>query len=87
MARSTQYVESRLLHHHNLAQQDKGQGTDGIFPPPAVDFFNHLNMLYGTITEFCTPQEVYSTSPLNQSLFETHRFIFVQCPIMSAGPR
>ncbi|KDN43783.1 putative MOB1 protein [Tilletiaria anomala UBC 951] len=22
-----------------------------------VDFFNHLNMLYGTITEFCTPQE------------------------------
>lgn len=26
--------------------------------PPAVDFFNHLNMLYGTVTEFCTPQEV-----------------------------
>ena len=24
----------------------------------AVDFFNHLNMLYGTITEFCIPQEV-----------------------------
>jgi MOB kinase activator 1 len=24
----------------------------------AVDFFNHLNMLYGTITEFCTPNEV-----------------------------
>ncbi|KAI0921681.1 hypothetical protein AcV5_000795 [Taiwanofungus camphoratus] len=23
----------------------------------AVDFFNHLNMLYGTVTEFCTPQE------------------------------
>ncbi|KAI0036785.1 Mob1/phocein [Vararia minispora EC-137] len=22
-----------------------------------VDFFNHLNMLYGTVTEFCTPQE------------------------------
>lgn len=29
---------------------------------PAVDFFNHLNMLYGTITEFCTPQEVRSRS-------------------------
>jgi len=27
----------------------------------AVDFFNHLNMLYGTITEFCTPQEVTSS--------------------------
>lgn len=25
---------------------------------PAVDFFNHLNMLYGTVTEFCTQQEV-----------------------------
>lgn len=24
----------------------------------AVDFFNHLNMLYGTVTEFCTRQEV-----------------------------
>jgi hypothetical protein len=24
----------------------------------AVDFFNHLNMLYGTVTEFCTSQEV-----------------------------
>jgi MOB kinase activator 1 len=24
----------------------------------AVDFFNHLNILYGTITEFCIPQEV-----------------------------
>ncbi|KAG8821324.1 Mitotic exit network component [Serendipita sp. 401] len=22
-----------------------------------VDFFNHLNMLYGTVTEFCTPEE------------------------------
>ena len=25
-----------------------------------VDFFNHLNMLYGTVTEFCTPQEVHA---------------------------
>ena len=30
------------------------KGTTGV---PAVDFFNHLNMLYGTVTEFCTPQE------------------------------
>lgn len=27
-------------------------------PNSAVDFFNHLNMLYGTVTEFCTAQEV-----------------------------
>jgi len=52
-----------------------------IFPPlsrpgyldvyTAVDFFNHLNMLYGTVTEFCTPQEVrvqhpYSCDWLNE---------------------
>lgn len=31
----------------------------------AVDFFNQINMLYGTITEFCTPQdcEVMSAGP------------------------
>ena len=29
----------------------------------AVDFFNHLNMLYGTVTEFCTPQEVGTSGP------------------------
>ena len=28
----------------------------------AVDFFNHLNMLYGTVTEFCIPSEVCSPS-------------------------
>lgn len=25
-----------------------------------VDFFNHVNMLYGTISEFCTPEKVSS---------------------------
>jgi Mob1/phocein family len=33
----------------------------------AVDFFNHLNMLYGTVTEFCTPQEVRLTPLLGSS--------------------
>lgn len=32
--------------------------ANGIAVVLAVDFFNHLNMLYGTVTEFCTPQEV-----------------------------
>jgi hypothetical protein len=27
------------------------------FLSTAVDFFNQINMLYGTVTEFCTPQE------------------------------
>lgn len=33
--------------------------------PTAVDFFNHLNMLYGTVTEFCTPQEVRHRCPIS----------------------
>lgn len=49
----------------------------------AVDFFNHLNMLYGTVTEFCTPQQV--------DIFGRFRDLAsnarLQCPIMSAGPR
>lgn len=28
-----------------------------VFCVAAVDFFNQINMLYGTITEFCTPTE------------------------------
>ncbi len=31
----------------------------------AVDFFNQINLLYGSITEFCTPKtcEVMSAGP------------------------
>jgi len=38
----------------------------------AVDFFNHLNMLYGTVTEFCTPKEcpVMSAGPRYEYLWE-----------------
>lgn len=36
-------------------------GICGLTYLTAVDFFNHLNMLYGTVTEFCTPQEVTSS--------------------------
>ncbi|THH13572.1 hypothetical protein EW146_g6660 [Bondarzewia mesenterica] len=38
----------------------------------AVDFFNHLNMLYGTVTEFCTAQEcpIMSAGPRYEYLWE-----------------
>ncbi len=42
-------------------------------PSVAVDFFNHLNMLYGTVTEFCTPQEVRIPVSI---LPQEHRFAF-----------
>jgi hypothetical protein len=41
------------------------QSTVGIFntfigahidPDAVVDFYNHINLLYGSITEFCSPQ-------------------------------
>ncbi|KAK0191038.1 Mob1/phocein [Armillaria mellea] len=36
----------------------EGEDTNEWLAVHAVDFFNHLNMLYGTITEFCTREEV-----------------------------
>ena len=39
----------------------------------AVDFFNHLNMLYGTVTEFCTPQEVGTSGPYSIQYMEVTR--------------
>lgn len=49
----------------------------GIPGAVAVDFFNHLNMLYGTVTEFCTQQEV-STTTLVPSLFRGTTSCMVQ---------
>jgi len=51
----------------------------------AVDFFNHLNMLYGTVTEFCIPQEVRCYSL--HCLVPPNFWRIWQCPVMSAGPR
>jgi hypothetical protein len=28
----------------------------GLTQPLVVDFYNHINLLYGSITEFCSPQ-------------------------------
>lgn len=32
--------------------------TSNVFLPPflAVDFYNQVNLLYGTLLEFCTPE-------------------------------
>jgi hypothetical protein len=32
-----------------------------------VDFFNHVNMLYGTISEFCTPSQVSQVEIISTS--------------------
>jgi hypothetical protein len=34
-----------------------------------VDFFNHLNMLYGTVTEFCNPTRVSPRSHIEPGVF------------------
>jgi len=43
----------------------------------AVDFFNQINMLYGTITEFCTPQEcpVMSAGPKYEYMWADGRAV------------
>jgi len=43
----------------------KGEDLNEWLAVNSVDFFNQINMLYGTITEFCTPQEcpVMSAGP------------------------
>ena len=54
-------------HAHTHAQTH----TNTLFPPPtAVDFFNQINMLYGTIAEFCTAEScpVMSAGPKYVSL-------------------
>ncbi|KAJ7591131.1 Mob1/phocein [Mycena floridula] len=63
-------------------QLPDGEDTNEWLAVHAVDFFNHLNMLYGTVTEFCTREEVCL---LAIGLIST--ITMQQCPIMSAGPR
>jgi len=38
---------------------------DHVVSLPAVDFFNQINMLYGTVTDFCTEEScsVMSAGP------------------------
>lgn len=40
----------------------EGEDLDEWLAVNTVDFFNHLNMLYGTITEFCIPSECKTMS-------------------------
>ncbi|KAF5370044.1 hypothetical protein D9758_001102 [Tetrapyrgos nigripes] len=53
-------------------QLPDGEDTNEWLAVHAVDFFNHLNMLYGTITEFCTRQEcpIMSAGPRYEYLWE-----------------
>jgi len=53
-------------------QLPEGEDTNEWLAVHTVDFFNHLNMLYGTVTEFCTPQEcpIMSAGPRYEYLWE-----------------
>ena len=50
-----------------------------------VDFFNQINMLYGTITEFCTEQSCpvmsagpkYEVSNLKRKVWMTYNFHYL----------
>ncbi|KZO91392.1 mps one binder kinase activator-like 1 [Calocera viscosa TUFC12733] len=53
-------------------QLPEGEDVNEWLAVHIVDFFNHVNMLYGTITEFCTPQEcpTMSAGPRYEYLWE-----------------
>ena len=54
---------------------------------PAVDFFNQINMLYGTITEFCTEERcpVMSAGPKYEYHWADGQA--VKKPIKCSAPR
>ncbi|KAJ3054438.1 Karyopherin transporter [Rhizophlyctis rosea] len=62
-----EYVESTLGSGHHGADSRLlgGEDPNEWLAVNTVDFFNQINMLYGTITEFCTPREcpVMSAGP------------------------
>jgi len=43
-------------HFHTLSDFDAELMDIYFFLVSAVDFFNQVNLLYGTLTEFCTPE-------------------------------
>lgn len=44
-------------------------------------------MLYGTVTEFCTPTKVRYDGPCQRAGGESSCIIYLQCPIMNAGAK
>ncbi|KAJ3506039.1 hypothetical protein NLJ89_g7095 [Agrocybe chaxingu] len=53
-------------------QLPEGEDLNEWLAVHTVDFFNHLNMLYGTVTEFCIPSEcpIMSAGPRYEYLWE-----------------
>ncbi len=47
MARGQQYASPSSAHRPDDADKSS---------PTVVDFYNQINLLYGAITEFCSPQ-------------------------------
>jgi hypothetical protein len=76
--------ENEWVAVHSQSQVCSGVGEKGkptVFPClpaplPVVDFFNHVNMLYGTIAEFCNKETVGPSPGAQLSLL---RFILTFC--------
>jgi len=58
-------------------QLPEGEDLNEWLAVNTVDFFNQINMLYGTITEFCTPQEcpVMSAGPKYEYMWADGRTV------------
>ncbi|KAJ9092907.1 hypothetical protein QFC21_006619 [Naganishia friedmannii] len=67
----------------NAVALPEGEDANEWIAVHVVDFFNHVNMLYGTITEFCNPQK---SSRSKTVLIITRCVLRMdQCPTMNAG--
>lgn len=67
------YINSCLYHRH--------------FFVPAVDFFNQINMLYGTITEFCTEESCPIMSAGPKYEYHWADGLTVKKPIKCSAPK
>lgn len=54
-----------------IIEANESLGVITSYQPSAVDFFNQINLLYGSITEFCTPSAcpVMSAGPKYEYLW------------------
>ncbi|KAG6391420.1 hypothetical protein SASPL_149174 [Salvia splendens] len=57
------------------------------FPSSAVDFFNQVNLLYGTLTEFCTPENCPTMSAGPKYEYRWADGVTIKKPIEVSAPK
>ncbi|KAI4978966.1 hypothetical protein ZWY2020_015719 [Hordeum vulgare] len=61
--------------------------SDDLAPSPAVDFFNQVSLLYGTLMEFCTPATCPTMSAGPKYEYRWADGIKIRRPIEASAPK